>query len=212
VKDHVVLVHGIWATGLLMTPLRRRLCAAGFDARAFSYRSLVRTPAEVAEGLAGFLGSLPAGPVHLVAHSLGGLVVLHLAARGGLPRAGRVVFLGVPTRGSAVARILAARWPMRPLLGRSVEEGLLGGAPTWPRGRDLGLVAGTKAIGAGRLVTRLKRPNDGTVAVVETRVRGATDRLALPVSHTGLLGSRAVADAVASFLREGRFGGRSPSE
>jgi pimeloyl-ACP methyl ester carboxylesterase len=205
VTERVVLVHGIWATGFLMTPLRRRLDAAGFDASTFSYRSLVRTPAEVAARLGDVVAAHSPGVVHLVAHSLGGLVVLHLAARGGLPREGRVVFLGVPTAGSAVARIFAARGPTRPLLGRSVKDGLLGGAPPWPGGRDLGVVAGTKSIGAGRLVGGLRRPNDGTVAVSETRARGATDRLALPVSHTGLLGSRAVADAVATFLRDGRF-------
>jgi hypothetical protein len=47
--------------------------------------------------------------------------------------------------------------------------------------------------------------HDGTVAVAETVIDGATDRLVVPVSHTGLVVSRAVARQVCAFLQDGHF-------
>jgi hypothetical protein len=55
------------------------------------------------------------------------------------------------------------------------------------------------------LLSRLREPNDGTVAVTETEIDGATDHCVLPVSHTGMWMSAAVAGQVASFLENGRF-------
>jgi hypothetical protein len=44
------------------------------------------------------------------------------------------------------------------------------------------------------------------VSVAETELPGARDRIVLPVSHSGMLISRKVADQIASFLRNGHFG------
>jgi hypothetical protein len=47
--------------------------------------------------------------------------------------------------------------------------------------------------------------NDGTVAVSETRLPGATDFITMPVGHMGLLMSARVARETCQFLKEGRF-------
>jgi pimeloyl-ACP methyl ester carboxylesterase len=193
-------------TAVAMAPLRHRLAVAGFEARPFSYGSLSQSPREAAARLRATLERIGAPRVHLVGHSLGGIVLLHLFDRGPEPPQGRVVFLGVPAKGSAAARVLAAGRTTRPLLGRGAAEGLLGDAPAWRGRRELGVVAGDRSFGAGRLLARLPQPNDGTVAVEETEVEGATARLTLPVTHTGLLVSRDVAGATAEFLRTGAFG------
>jgi pimeloyl-ACP methyl ester carboxylesterase len=205
VTESVVLVHGIWLTGLSCVPLRSRLRSAGFDVRLFSYPSLALTPAQSAARLRQGLRHVEGDVVHLVGHSLGGVVLMHLLAGRPPERPGRVVLLGSPVRGSAVARVLAARVLSRSILGRSTERGLLGDAPAWGGGRDLGVVAGTMPVGLGRAVCDLPEPHDGTVAVAETEVDGATDRWLVPVSHTGLLFSPVVARGVAAFLHAGRF-------
>ena len=51
----------------------------------------------------------------------------------------------------------------------------------------------------------LPEPNDGIVAVAETVIPGERDRIILPVSHSGMLVSRAVATQAAAFLRNGKF-------
>lgn len=204
-REAVVLVHGIWMTGLDLIPLRHRLRRDGFGAAIFRYPSLLRPPAANAALLADHLASLDADRVHLVGHSLGGLVLLHLFRDHPVPRPGRVVLLGCPAQGSAVARVLARTSLTRPLIGRSGEAGLLGGSPAWTADRDLGTIAGDKAIGVGQVLGGIDGPSDGTVAVAETRLDAAVDHVTLPVTHTGLVFSPAVADHVIRFLRTGRF-------
>ena len=78
-------------------------------------------------------------------------------------------------------------------------------ARAWKRPRSLGVIAGSLSAGFGRLVSRLPVPNDGTVAVDETRLDGMSDHLVLPVTHTGMLLSTEVANRTARFLDHGNF-------
>lgn len=208
-RETVVLVHGIWMTGLELRPLARRMRAAGYDVHIFHYPSLRAGPAANAARLNGFLEKLETDVVHLMAHSLGGLVLCHLFHDFPVQRPGLVVMLGSPLRGSAVARHfhrwLLTRW----LLGRSIDHGLLGDGPNWPAGRPLAMVAGNRGwLGIGSLTgAGLPKPNDGTVAVVETDVDAVTDQLLVPYGHFGMLFAPAVAEAVIGYLRHGRFKG-----
>jgi hypothetical protein len=121
---------------------------------------------------------------------------------------GRIVMLGSPLGGSRTARKLA-RLPLgRKIMGRSVaEELLVARERRWQAPRELGVIAGNFGIGLGLLVGRLGAPSDGTILVDETLLTGATERLVLRVSHTGMLLSGAVAARAAAFLSTGRFGG-----
>jgi pimeloyl-ACP methyl ester carboxylesterase len=203
--EAVILVHGIWLMGLAMVPLQRRLRRRGFHARVLAYRSLMRTPAQNAERLARAVARCREPVVHLVGHSLGGLVVLHLLAASPPKKPGRCVLLGSPARGSAVAALLARHPLTKRLLGRSVVGALLGEAPASTGGREVGVIAGALPYGVGRVVPGLAKPHDGTVAVAETELPCAAASLVLPVSHTGLVLSEQVAEAAAAFLRTGRF-------
>lgn len=201
----VVLVHGIWMTGLEMRLLGRRLGECGFVPHYFHYPSLRVSPRFNARALASFISLLGTARVHLVAHSLGGVVALHLFDQFPQLSPGRVVLMGSPVRGSGVARVLAGSRMLHPLLGVSLDEGLDGRLPPWRGERELGTIAGTRGIGVGTLIGGLSGDNDGTVAVAETRLDGAVDTLELPVSHMEMLFSREVADAVCRFLQTGRF-------
>jgi hypothetical protein len=69
----------------------------------------------------------------------------------------------------------------------------------------IGVLAGTRRVGLGRLVPGLPLPNDGVVALAETRLPGAADFIALPVAHSEMLASRRCAAQIAAFLESGRF-------
>lgn len=199
----MVLLHGVWMRGLTLVPLARRLQARGFIPHRFDYASLLAGPAPSADRLAAYLGSLGPGPVHLVGHSLGGLVALEtLGSYQGLPP-GRVVCLGSPLAGSGAARGLA-RHHLSALLGRSGTL-LRSGLHELPRGREVGVLAGSRAAGLGRLFNDAPAPGDGTVCIWETQLPGLADHRVLPVSHTGLILSRDVASLTAEFLRHGHF-------
>jgi pimeloyl-ACP methyl ester carboxylesterase len=211
VREVVVTLHGLWMTGLEMSLLRRRIRDCGYAVTPFRYHSLWRSPADNARRLAQLVDGLDADVVHFVAHSLGGLVLLHLFEQAPLQRPGRVLMLGTPLLGSTAARHVA-NWPVlrRVLLGRSLERGLLGGAPGWQGARELGMVAGTRGgLGMGTLFgAPLAPPHDGTVSVQETRAVWVGEHLSVPHGHFGMLYSRPVAEAACRFLRGGTFDGR----
>lgn len=201
----MVLLHGIWMNKLAMALLARRLRGCGFRVVYFSYPSLSRTASDNAVQLGALLASLNTPVIHLVGHSLGGLVILRLLQdKLDLPP-GRVALLGTPYAGSHVARGLADHAATRWLLGKSYDGGLQGNGPSWRGGRELGVIAGSRSLGMGWLAPGLAKPNDGMVAVAETRVPGINAELTLPVSHTGMLFSTEVAGAVCRFLHTGRF-------
>ena len=199
-----VLVHGLWYGPVSMLMLARRLRRAQFTTRLFRYPTVRRGLSANARALGEWIDGLDAERVNLVGHSLGGLVILRaLTQRSDLPP-GKVVLMGSPVRGSRAARRLAASGPIRPLLGRA-REALDVGFDRAPPGRRVGVIAGNAGMGLGRLVRDLDQPSDGTIAVSETRLPGCADAIELPVSHTGLVLSPAVADQVVAFLRSGRF-------
>jgi pimeloyl-ACP methyl ester carboxylesterase len=208
----VVYVHGLWLRGYEATLLRRRLAAAlGAEVLAFSYPSVRQSTAENAAALARYLATVRAERLHLVAHSLGGLVILRMFESGSfegeltLPP-GRIVFMGSPVRGSDAARRLI-RLPLgAALLGRTAGEVLVTPRERrWGGARELGVIAGELAVGAGRLLGPMAGANDGTVLVRETDLPGATEQIRLRVSHSGMPFSSTVARQVTAFLRDGRF-------
>lgn len=144
--------------------------------------------------------------VHVVAHSLGGLVALETLQGGGDLPPGRVVLLGSPVQGSRAASAIA-RWSFGPQLLGSLAIAELARAHDrrWRGTREIGLIAGSRSAGLGRVFVDLPQPNDGTVCVDETDLPGATARVVLDVSHTGMLLSAVVAASTIGFLRAGRF-------
>lgn len=203
VRD-VVLVHGLWYGPVSLALMARRLEARGFRTHSFSYSTLGRSLGSNARALFDFARQRELKTLDLVGHSLGGLVILRMLDEwAGLPP-GRVVLLGSPVRGSATASKIVKMPLTRPLVGQA-RTALEYGFSQAPAGRETGVVAGTRPVGLGRMFERLESPHDGTIAVAETRLAGATDQVDLPVSHTGLVLASEVVDAVESFLRRGRF-------
>lgn len=203
--DTVVLVHGIWMTGLELLLLERKLRRCGFHTLRFHYRSLRRTVRHNAAELACRVRTLSAGRVHLVGHSLGGLVILQALQDESRLVTGRVVLLGSPVNGSAVAQHITRYRALRWLMGRATEKGLLGDGPRWRGWQSLGMIAGCRSFGIGRLLGGLSGVNDGVVNLEETRIEGVRDSLVVDTTHFGLLISRQVAAQVCAYLKHGRF-------
>lgn len=182
----------------------------GLHAVLFNYPSVRGALDDNATALVDFIHAQDAERIHIIGHSLGG--VLALRAYAGFPDLppGRIVCLGSPLTGSRAARILHAKEWAEDLIGKSLPDGVVHGtAAEWAdrvvRERDVGVIAGTISVGLGRLVTRFDEANDGTVAVSETRLPGVRDHLVVRASHQGLLVSADVADQAAAFLKRGEF-------
>lgn len=214
-RGTVLFVHGLWLTGAESFLIRRRLAAQGWALRVMPYSSLAESMDGVARRCARFaqtLASRTLQPVHLVGHSLGGLVIYRMFELGLLEPdrfSGdfcRVVFMGSPVRGSQSARVLARNNATVRLLGGVGADWLQRGVGgSWKFPAQLGVIAGTAGVGLGRLLGPFDGPNDGTVAVAETCIEGAADCCELPVSHTSMWLSADVARHLVRFLESGRF-------
>jgi len=203
--EHIILLHGLWMRGFALGMLHRRLMEEGFRVHRFDYMSVAATQEHILARLHANIRHYAPGPVHLVGHSLGGLLALRACLEAQDLPPGRIVCLGSPLKGSAAARAFAR-------LGRGGEV-LLGhnrnllelGLEDWKGPREVGMIAGCMPIGLGAMLSPITGEHDGTVAVDETRVTGLAAHCVVETSHTGLLFSAEVARLTASFLRQGSF-------
>ncbi|GAB4195842.1 MAG: alpha/beta hydrolase [Wenzhouxiangellaceae bacterium] len=202
-QNRVVLVHGLWYRSTGMRPLAARLRRRGYHSTLFDYSSVYGHAAEHARDLYALARDHQHGPLHWVGHSMGGLVILRMLAEYSDLPPGRVVLLGSPVAGSGVARRLAGRWWSHWLVGASAE--LLGRGVRAPRSHAVGVIAGNRNLGVGRVLGGVSGHGDGTVSVSETRLEGASDHIVLPVTHTGMVFSASVAAQTDSFLQTGEF-------
>jgi len=209
--DTVVCLHGIWSHGAGMLLIKRRLEKEyGMRVLLFNYPSVRGTLDDNTALLSQFIHEQKLKSVHLLGHSLGGVIALRMLANESQAVPGRVVCLGSPLSGSRAATFLSEQDWAEPMIGRSLPAGVVHAAANeWASDvcaqRDVGVIAGTVPLGFGRLVADFDEANDGSVAVSETRIEGAKDHICLAVSHKGMLLSSSVVDQAAAFLKRGKF-------
>lgn len=203
--ETIILIHGLWMHDFVLLPQQHWLAKRGFAVRRFSYPSMSRGVLHNARALSRFVASTNSGHIHLVGHSLGGLVALSMLAQFPDPRVRRVVLMGSPCMGSHCASVLLRTPRLAPIVGRSLKEWLALPRPQLPERVEIGVLSGSRSLGLGRIIPGLPRPNDGVVSVMETRLPEARDFITLHVSHAQMLVSRPCADQVAAFLGSGSF-------
>lgn len=201
----VLLLHGLYTRPCIMRYLGWRLAQSGFGVHYWGYASVRHSLSQHSRQLAQQIETLKQrhGRLHLVGHSLGGLLIRQWVAEYGQHFDGRCVTLGTPHQGSTVARQVHRRAPG--LLGAVYASALDGAVPPWPAACEWGSVAGSRNRGLGRCLRVPLPQSDGTVAVAETMAAGCRDHLVLPVGHTSMLFDRKVAQQVAHFLQYGCF-------
>ena len=75
-------VHGLWMRAGAMLVLQRRLEGSGLGVHRFGYPSVRQSLDANAAMLAEFVERVPGDTVHLVAHSLGGVVIRAMLEHG----------------------------------------------------------------------------------------------------------------------------------
>src|SRR5262249_10934198 len=105
----VVLLHGIAVGSWTLKRLQRALEAEGFATLNLDYASrrkrLDALAADCHPAISGFAEE-HGGPIHLVGHSMGGLLARVYVNKYRPEQLGRVVMLGTPNGGSEVADLL----------------------------------------------------------------------------------------------------------
>jgi pimeloyl-ACP methyl ester carboxylesterase len=228
-RPPVVLCHGLWMPAAAMGVLAHRLHLLGWRPVLFHYPTTHQPLAVTADQLHQTVARLAqegqGQPVHVVGHSLGGLLAVALLQQhGACCQGGRVVCLGSPLAGSGTAQWLTHHPLGLRALG-TAKDALIPGAQGCPSHTPVGMIAGTRPQGAGVLLRHLiqhpwlqahltapppamaaaNEPNDGTVWVRETQCEGLADHVLVNTHHTGLTWDERVARLCHGFLTHGRF-------
>jgi len=206
--ETIILVHGLWMTGIEMTMLRHRLQKDyGFNCVQFSYHSVTGEIHHHVERLRELAQQQQCERLHFIGHSLGGVITYKVLESTNDLIGGRAVFLGSPMQGSTAVDAMS-RWTLgRVAIGSAVCKELMTTEPRhWDGRRDIGIIAGSVEMGFGRLFSdKLVSDSDGTVLIAETQLNGAKDNIVLPVTHTSMVFSPIVTTQIVNFLRDGKF-------
>ena len=206
----VLLIHGIGRGPGTFGNLPDRLRKAGFEAYAISYPSTQASIEDHTAQLERLLQRLQnVDEVSFITHSMGGIIVRHLLAADGawLSRVtpGRLVMIAPPNQGSFMAKTLQPTWPYRLVYGAAGQQLTPDKVQKLPAPDiPFGIIAG--GLGDARGYNPiLPGDDDGTVAVAETRLKGAADFMVLPGLHGFVARSQEIEQPVLNFLKSGRF-------
>ena len=149
------------------------------------------------------------GPIHFVAHSMGGLLTRAYLGKYRPRRLGRVVMLGTPNQGSEIADLLKDLKLYRAYFGPAGQQLTTARhqaqARLPPVDYPVGVIAGNRSVYPISSAFVLPRPNDGRVSVENTKLEGMTDHLVIGASHPRLTRSPIAIRQTIAFLRDGRF-------
>ncbi len=208
----VILLHGLARTKRSMGSLAKALKRAGYSVVNGGYPSR-RDPVEAlaAEVISQAIDELRQQgltKIHVVTHSMGGILLRSYLASNEIEELGRVVMLSPPNRGSELVDALAHYWWFRLFNGPAGCQ--LGTNPDSVPNRlgpvdfETGVITGNRPLNPffARLIPG---ESDGKVSVERARVDGMTDFLVLPYSHSFIMVRKVVIDQVLHFLQYGVF-------
>jgi pimeloyl-ACP methyl ester carboxylesterase len=197
--DCVVLLHGLGRTPRSMRRLERSLAASGYDTLNVGYPSFSARVEDLARLVAERIaarrprgGAADGARLHLVGHSLGGILIRWLIANRPPSGLARVVLLAAPNQGSRLADAVAPwlSWLMRPLPDLTTDETNAAHTLAAPEGVPIGVIAGSW---------------DWTVPVARAGLPGAADFVVARSGHMFLPDVREVHELTARFLATARF-------
>ncbi len=202
-NECVILVHGLFMTGFILSPIARKLVADGYVCSLYDYPTIRFSVAEHGAALAEHVRKIRAensfSRIHFVTHSMGGLLIRSLLGQlleEERTQIGRIVMIAPPNKGSDVAAFFLRLLPFAPRLVRCLPD--LSSSPdsyanTAPGPKDcfeIGIIGGTR---------------DFEVKQHSTHLAGERDHILFSCGHTSILFTKNAAAQTLFFLRNGCF-------
>ncbi len=208
----VVLVHGLWRSGTAMRSIDSYLQNNGFSTVSFSYPSTEALIPDLAEQYllpaVHTCEATGATTVHLVTHSMGGIVARAYLQNHRLPGAGKVVMISPPNHGSEITEKLSHYGWFTSIAGVAAatltEDGIIKELKPFPE--PVGVIAGYRSWSLWP-ESLLPTPNDGMVSVASMPLEGMDDFVEVEGGHAMLRFKDAVKIQILAFLDHGQFDG-----
>ncbi len=210
--DYVILLHGLARTSRSLAKLAKRLSQCGYQVINLDYPSTEYSIEFLAEEYLGRTieryDGVPRRKIHIVTHSLGGIVVRYYLKHHELSNLGRVVMVSPPNQGSEVVDYMKDTFVFKKINGPAGQQlGTDNHSVPLKLGSvdfELGVIAGNRTFDP-LFSMLIPGPDDGKVSVKRAKVAGMADFLVLPHSHTFIMQKEDVIEQVIHFLEHGSF-------
>lgn len=208
----VVLVHGLWRSGFAMRSIANDLDDYGFHTVLIDYPS---TEMEIPQLAEGFLSDgvelcqqTGAEKIHLVTHSMGGILARQYLQNHKLPQGSRVVMLSPPNQGSDLSKKFSDsawyQWLVGPAGASLTQDG--NGIITQLLEVDepVGVIAAYRSWSLWP-ESWLPSPNDGTVSVKNMMLKEMDDVILVNSGHATMRYKEEIHHQIRHFIKNGVF-------